>query len=114
MLSQIYVINRAKPKVCRHPQAFAIAVNNLVRNAFEHTHAGQGPITILIQERELLVTNRVSSEAHGRRKPMEVSSQGYGWGLFSGYVSATVGCFHCRLMRPMSPPGFRGDWGGKK
>ena len=51
----------AKPKVCGHPQAFSIAVNNLVRNAFEHTLAGQGPITILIKEHELLITNQMST-----------------------------------------------------
>ncbi|MBK8188695.1 MAG: HAMP domain-containing histidine kinase [Cellvibrio sp.] len=72
----------AKPKVCGHPQAFSIAVNNLVRNAFEHTLAGQGPITILIKEHELLVTNQVSSDADGKHAPIEMtSSHGYGLGL---------------------------------
>ncbi|WP_460854208.1 sensor histidine kinase [Pseudomaricurvus hydrocarbonicus] len=71
----------AKPTVCGHPQAFSIAVNNLVRNAFEHTLAGQGPITILIKEHELLVTNQVSSDADGRHTPSEASSHGYGLGL---------------------------------
>ncbi len=72
----------AKPTVCGHPQAFSIAVNNLVRNAFEHTFAGQGPITILIKEHELLVTNQVSSDADGRHTPIGVSSfHGYGLGL---------------------------------
>src|SRR5690606_18807562 len=47
----------AKPRVCGHSQAFSIAVNNLVRNAFEHTFHGQGPITIFIKEHELLVIN---------------------------------------------------------
>jgi signal transduction histidine kinase len=72
----------AKPRVCGHPQAFSIAVNNLVRNAFEHTLDGQGPITILIKEHELLVTNQVSSDADGRHTPTEASSShGYGLGL---------------------------------
>lgn len=72
----------AKPKICGHPQAFSIAVNNLVRNAFEHTLTGQGPITILIKERELLVTNQVSSDTEERHTPVEVSSShGYGLGL---------------------------------
>src|SRR5690606_6926187 len=70
-----------KPQVFGHPQAFSIAVNNLVRNAFEHTLAGQGPITILIDEHELLVTNQVSSEANEQHSPSEASSQGYGLGL---------------------------------
>jgi signal transduction histidine kinase len=73
---------QAKPTVCGHPQAFSIAVNNLVRNAFEHTLAGQGPITILIKEHELLVTNQLGSDADERHAPTEASqSHGYGLGL---------------------------------
>lgn len=78
----------AKPKVCGHPQAFSIAVNNLVRNAFEHTLDRQGPITIRIKERELFVTNQVSAlvtnqeSADERHTPTEASSShGYGLGL---------------------------------
>ncbi|MBN7825062.1 HAMP domain-containing histidine kinase [Bowmanella dokdonensis] len=72
----------AKPLVCGHPQAFSIAVNNLVRNAFEHTLDGQGPITILIKEQELLVTNQVCSNADERHTPTEAPSHhGYGLGL---------------------------------
>lgn len=72
----------AQPSVCGHPQAFSIAVSNLVRNAFEHTLDGQGPITILVKEHELLVTNQVSGDADGRHTPTEASSsRGYGLGL---------------------------------
>ncbi len=71
----------ANPRVCGHPQAFSIAVNNLVRNAFEHTLDGQGPITIRITGHELFVTNQVSSDADGRHSPTEASAQGYGLGL---------------------------------
>jgi signal transduction histidine kinase len=71
----------ANARVCGHPQAFSIAVNNLVRNAFEHTLAGQGPITILIKERELLVTNQVSRDADEQHAPTDASSHGYGLGL---------------------------------
>jgi signal transduction histidine kinase len=72
----------AKPRVCGHPQAFSIAVNNLVRNAFEHTLDGQGPVTIRIKEHELFVTNQVSSDADERHTPAEaVASHGYGLGL---------------------------------
>lgn len=72
----------AKPRVNGHPQAFSIAVNNLVRNAFEHTLHAHGQITILIKEHELLVTNQVSSDADNRHTPTESpSSQGYGLGL---------------------------------
>ena len=70
------------PYVCGHQQAFSIAVNNLVRNAFEHTHTGQGPISILIKERELLITNQRNSYAdEGYRLAVEASSHGYGLGL---------------------------------
>lgn len=72
----------ANPSVYGHPQAFSIAVNNLVRNAFEHTLAGQGPITILIKEHALLVTNRVSSQADEGHAPSEAPSfNGHGLGL---------------------------------
>jgi signal transduction histidine kinase len=71
----------ANPHVCGHPQAFAIAVNNLVRNAFEHTLTGQGPVTIRIAERELLVTNQLSSAADEQHSPTAASSHGYGLGL---------------------------------
>jgi signal transduction histidine kinase len=72
----------AKPRICGHPQAFSIAVNNLVRNAFEHTLAGQGPITILIKEHELLVTNQVNVDGESRHTQTEASSlRGYGLGL---------------------------------
>jgi signal transduction histidine kinase len=79
---EVDIDDLAKPTVCGHPQAFSIAVNNLVRNAFEHTLDGQGPIAILIKEHELLVTNQVSSDADGRHTPTEASSShGYGLGL---------------------------------
>ncbi len=72
----------AKPSVRGHPQAFSIAVTNLVRNAFEHTLAGQGPIRILIQEHELLITNQMNSAADGRYTQTGASSfHGYGLGL---------------------------------
>ncbi len=71
----------ALAKVCGHPQAFSIAVNNLVRNAFEHTLEGQGPITIRIKEHELLVTNQVSNETDEEHTPSDASSHGYGLGL---------------------------------
>jgi signal transduction histidine kinase len=69
------------PSVCGYQQAFSIAVNNLVRNAFEHTHPGQGPISILIKERELLITNQLSSNVYKLHTPTGASSQGHGLGL---------------------------------
>ena len=76
----------SRPLARGHPQAFSIAVNNLVRNAFEHTLGGQGPITIRIKARELLITNRVtnqvSSDADAQHSPIGASSpHGYGLGL---------------------------------
>ena len=79
------------PCICGHQQAFFIAVNNLVRNAFEHTYAGQGPISILIKAQELLITNQLmtnqvsTNQQHhnvdGQFAPTGASSQGYGLGL---------------------------------
>ncbi|MDC8832482.1 sensor histidine kinase [Alteromonas gilva] len=72
----------ANPGLFGHPQAFSIAVNNLVRNAFEHSLARQGAITIRIKEHELLVSNQVSSEAYERQTQSDIPSpQGYGLGL---------------------------------
>ena len=73
---------RANPEVCGHPQAFSVAVNNLVRNAFEHTPDGQGPITIRINERELFVTNKLTNDTEEQYPATETSSyRGYGLGL---------------------------------
>lgn len=71
----------AAPVVRGHPQAFLIAVTNLVRNAFEQTPGGQGPITVLLKEHELLVTNRLGGNEVGRLTPADASSNGHGLGL---------------------------------
>ncbi|MEH8017240.1 HAMP domain-containing histidine kinase [Rheinheimera muenzenbergensis] len=71
----------ANPAVSGHPQAFAIAVNNLVRNAFEHTLTGQGPITIRIAERELLVSNQLSPAPAAPQPASDGAAHGYGLGL---------------------------------
>jgi len=61
------------------PQAFSIAVSNLVRNAFEHTPCREGPVKIHIREHELIVTNPMSGDP---RPPWEASAPcGYGLGL---------------------------------
>ncbi len=73
-LIDVEIDDLSKPIACGHSQAFSIAVNNLVRNAFLHTLDGQGPITIHIKERVLFVTNRVSSEANESHPPAEASS----------------------------------------
>ncbi|QKX18162.1 HAMP domain-containing sensor histidine kinase [Microbulbifer sp. YPW1] len=80
-LNDVEIADLSKPIACGHSQAFSIAVNNLVRNAFEHTLDGQGPVTIHIKERVLFVTNQVSTETNERHTPTETSSQGYGLGL---------------------------------
>lgn len=74
--------NLAAPVVRGHPQAFLIAVNNLVRNAFEQTPGGEGPVTVLVKEHELLVANRLGSDDAGRFTPdAPPPSNGYGLGL---------------------------------
>ena len=78
----VHVESHATPVVQGHPQAFLIAVTNLVRNAFEHTPAGQGPITVRIRARDLLVTNRRNGDDNGRPIPDGAApSNGYGLGL---------------------------------
>ncbi|MGY1410782.1 sensor histidine kinase [Luteimonas sp. A611] len=79
---EVDVESLATPVVHGHPQAFLIAVTNLVRNAFEQTPGGQGPITVLIKEHELLVTNRLSGDEVGRITAAgSSSSNGHGLGL---------------------------------
>ncbi len=79
---EVEIAGFAQPSVHGHPQAFLIAVNNLVRNAFEQTLAGQGPITVLVKEHELLVTNTSNNDDAGRDSASASSSpHGYGLGL---------------------------------
>lgn len=79
---EVDIESLATPVVRGHPQAFLIAVTNLVRNAFEQTPGGQGPITVLIKEHELLVTNRLGGDDVGRLAPVgSASSSGHGLGL---------------------------------
>ena len=78
---EVDVENHATPVVRGHSQAFLIAVTNLVRNAFEQTPGGQGPITVLLKEHELLVTNRLGGDEIGRLKPDGSPSNGHGLGL---------------------------------
>jgi len=78
----VEIDNLAEPMARGHPQAFSIAVNNLVRNAFEHTLHGQGPITIHVKEHELFITNQTSSDADKQHTPTNASfSHRYGLGL---------------------------------
>ena len=80
-LIDIDIEQLANPVIFGHSQAFSIAVNNLVRNAFEHTLTGQRPITIVLKEHELLITNQLGGKSRGLRTPFAASRQGYGLGL---------------------------------
>lgn len=78
----VEIIDLANPRVHGHPQALSIVVNNLVRNAFEHTLVGQVPITIHIKEHELLITNQAHIGADERHTPTGAPPpNGYGLGL---------------------------------
>ena len=81
----IRVDELANPGICGHPQAFSIAVNNLVRNAFEHTLNGQGPIIVTVKESALLITNRANAGAENIN-PSDESSSTHGYGLGLGIV----------------------------
>ena len=79
---EVDVESVATPVVRGHPQAFLIAVTNLVRNAFEQTRGGEGPITVLVKEHELLVTNLVGGDEVDRLASAGASSSnGHGLGL---------------------------------
>lgn len=81
-LVDVEIEQLTNPIVHGHPHAFAIALNNLVRNAFEHTLTDQGPIIIRIKERELLVTNQAHNNIERCCISTETSSShGYGLGL---------------------------------
>lgn len=84
-LIDVEIGDQSNPIACGHPQAFSITINNLVRNAFENTLDGQGPITIHIKEHVLFITNQVRSEAEERHAPIEESPPG-GYGLGLGIV----------------------------
>lgn len=71
----------AQPMLHGYAQAFAIAVNNLIRNAFEHSRDGHEPIIVSLRAHELVVTNALSSEANENQAFADTSSNGYGLGL---------------------------------
>lgn len=65
-----------------HPQAFLIAATNLVRNAFDQTPAGHGPITVRLKDQQLVVTNRSrADDGCGSAPAGEAPAGGYGLGL---------------------------------
>lgn len=70
------------PELFGHPQAFAIAVNNLVRNAFEHTPRNQGPITVRVEQYTVSVENRsVLGGADGDQFSAQGRSENNSFGL---------------------------------
>ncbi len=74
------------PSLLGHPQAFAIAVGNLVRNAFEHTPHDQGPVSVRIDQHEVAVSNHSGLEVDdpeelSKRRSRGSETQGFGLGL---------------------------------
>ena len=74
------------PSLLGHPQAFTIAVGNLVRNAFEHTPHSQGPVSVRIDQHEVSISNHSglevdSPEELGQRRFRGSETQGFGLGL---------------------------------
>jgi signal transduction histidine kinase len=82
----IDVVRSADPCLFGDPQAFAVAVSNLVRNAFEHTPHDKGPVEVRIGEYQVSVSNHSGLDADDA---VELStqlsrrgvSQGFGLGL---------------------------------
>jgi len=76
----------SNPSLLGHPQAFAIAVGNLIRNAFEHTPHDQGPVSVRIDRHEVSVRNHSGLEVNdpeelSRRRSRGSETQGFGLGL---------------------------------
>ena len=74
----------ANPELFGHPQSFATVVNNLVRNAFEHTPRNQGPVTVRVDQHEISVSNQSgsgASEWHHLSTQNASQSETHGLGL---------------------------------
>lgn len=74
----------ATPCIYGHPQAFSIAVTNLVRNAFEHTLDNQGPVSVIIKDNELIVSNHTNKHVSQQvTLPVEshITNNGLGLGI---------------------------------
>lgn len=76
----------ASPNLLGHPQAFAIAVGNLVRNAFEHTPCNRGPVIVRIDQHEVSISNHSGLEVDDPEELRKWRSrgsetQGFGLGL---------------------------------
>lgn len=87
----VSVVAAVSPNVSGHPQAFAIAVNNLVRNAFEHAEAEHSQIDIVLSSNELTISNSASvgtseHNAPAAGSPYYGNGHGHGYGLGLGIV----------------------------
>lgn len=76
----------SNPSLLGHPQAFAIAMGNLVRNAFEHTPPDQGPVSVRIDKHQVSVSNHSGLEVDdpgelGKWRSRGSETQGFGLGL---------------------------------
>jgi signal transduction histidine kinase len=76
----------ANPSLLGHPQAFAIVVGNLVRNAFEHTPHHQGPVSVRIDQHEVSISNHSGLEVDdpaelSKQRSRGSETQGFGLGL---------------------------------
>jgi len=76
----------ASPGLLGHPPAFAIAVGNLVRNAFEHTPHDQGPVSVRIDHHQVSICNHSGlavddPEELSKRHSPGSDTQGFGLGL---------------------------------
>lgn len=76
----------SNPVLLGHPQAFAVVVGNLVRNAFEHTPRNQGPVRVRIDSHAVSISNQCgwdmdNPEDPGHWRTRGPASQGFGLGL---------------------------------
>lgn len=76
----------ASPSLFGHPQAFAIAVGNLVRNAFEHTPHSRVPVSVRIDRHRVSISNHSGLEVDdpeelSRWRLRRSETQGFGLGL---------------------------------
>ncbi len=82
----VEVKHLTNPSLLGHPQAFAIAVGNLVRNAFEHTPRNQGPVSVRIDQHEVSISNQSGWDVDAleelrKRRSRGSETQGFGLGL---------------------------------
>ncbi|WP_281783472.1 sensor histidine kinase [Sinimarinibacterium flocculans] len=85
----VEVKHLASSSLLGHPQAFAIAIGNLVRNAFEHTPRNQGPISVCVGQYEVSISNPSARDMDDPEELSQRTSRGRearGFGLGLGIV----------------------------